>query len=243
LLPDNVRSDYGVPSIVTCVRAGLAIAEPSASLRRRIGLEATTTAGLFGQVFLLVSAALASAAVGTYLGRYLPTMTARICSFCGLGMLLIASFGGERFRTGWFAITWLYSLALLIGLGLGPVIGYLATINQQALTEAAGGSALTVLGMGAAGFALNKDLARWMRPLSLVVLACVVVSLVLLLFRVHTYPWVSLIVFAASSGLIAVNVSYLRRHRAEVRPVPLATGVFISIVNIFVSLLNLFSSD
>jgi modulator of FtsH protease len=197
---------------------------------------------VLGQVFFLVSVAIAFAALGTYLGRYLPTSTARICSFCGLGMLLVASFGGERFRAGWFAITWLYGLALLIGLGLGPVIAYLATVNQQALTEAAGGSALTVLGMGAVGFALNRDLARWMRPLSLVVLGCVVVSLVLLVFRVHTYPWVSLIVFAASAGLIAVNANFLVRHRDEVRPVPVATGIFVSIVNIFVSLLNLFSS-
>jgi modulator of FtsH protease len=51
-----------------------------------------------------------------------------------------------------------------------------------------------------------------------------------------------LIVFAASAGLIAVNANFLVRHRDEVRPVPVATGIFVSIVNIFVSLLNLFSS-
>lgn len=196
-----------------------------------------------GQVFVLVAIALAFTALGTSLGRHIAPGSARICSLCGLGMLFIASFGGERFRSGWFAISWLYALALLIGLGLGPVIDYVATVEPTALTQAAAGSALTVLGMGAVGFTLNRDLARWLRPLSLLVLVCVVVSLVFLVFRVHTQPWISLIVFAASAGLIAVNANVLRRHSSEVRPVPLATGVFVSIINIFVSLLNLFSSE
>ena len=47
----------------------------------------------------LVAVALAFAALGTWIGRDLEVGTARILSFAGFGMLLVSSFGGERFRS------------------------------------------------------------------------------------------------------------------------------------------------
>ena len=44
-------------------------------------------------------------------------------------MLLVSSFAGERFRVGPFAMGWLFATALVIGLGLGPVIAYFATVE------------------------------------------------------------------------------------------------------------------
>jgi len=49
------------------------------------------------------------------------------------------------------------------------------------------------------------------------------------------------VIFAASAGLILVDFNYLRKHGTEDDTVLLATGIFVSIVNIFISLLNLFS--
>jgi modulator of FtsH protease len=99
--------------------------------------------------------------------------------------------------------------------------------------------------MGALGLLLSKDLAGWMRPLSLVVLVAVGVSLVgLVVGGVGSLsPIISLVVFAASALLILVDFNYLRKHGTETDTVWLATGIFVSIVNIFVSLLNLFGGD
>src|SRR5829696_10014581 len=130
-----------------------------------------STAQLLGQVLFLVAIAIGFCALGTLLGRDLSLGTARICSFAGFGMLLVSSFAGERFRVGPFAMGWLFATALLIGLGLGPVIAYFATVDEAALTEAFAGTAATVLGAGALGLVLTKDLAPWMRPLSLIVFA------------------------------------------------------------------------
>ena len=66
-------------------------------------------------------------------------------------MLLVSSFGGERFRVGPFAMGWLFATATVIGLGLGPVIAYFATVDAAALTQAAAGTAATVAGCGALG--------------------------------------------------------------------------------------------
>ena len=199
------------------------------------------TAQLLGQVSFLVAVAIAFCALGSYVGRDLAIGTARILSFVGLGMLIVACFAGQRFRVGAFAIGWLYATALMIGLGLGPVIKYFAETDQAALTQAAGGTALVVAGMGALGFALSKDLARWMRPLSYIVLGAVVVSIVLLMVGSAGNPVLSIIIGLASAALIAVDFNYLRKHGTENDAVWLATGIFVSIINIFLALLNLFS--
>src|SRR3954467_6481712 len=121
---------------------------------------------LLGQVMFLVGIALAFLALGSYVGRDLALGTARVLSFAGFGMLLVSSFGGERFRVGPFAMAWLFATSLAIGLGLGPVLAYFVENDPTVLTQAAGATALIVVGMGALGFSLSKDLSRWMRPLS-----------------------------------------------------------------------------
>jgi FtsH-binding integral membrane protein len=191
----------------------------------------------------LVAVALGMAALGTQLGKDLAVGTARVCSFVGFGMLLVSSFGGARFRVGPFAMGWLFATAVAIGLGLGPVIAYFSQVDSAALTQAAGGTALTVAATGSLGFALSKDLARWMRPLSLIVFALCAVSIVLILVGGTLSPWVSGGIYLLSAALIAVDFNYLRKHGTEDDAVLLATGIFVSIVNIFVSLLNIFSSD
>jgi FtsH-binding integral membrane protein len=204
----------------------------------------TSTATLIGQVFFLVAVALAFLALGSYLGRHMAIGTGRICSFGGFGMLIISAFGGRLFRIGAFAVAWLYATALLIGLGLGPIIQYFATVNPTALTKAAGGTALTVLAVGAIGFAVSKDLSPWLRPLSLVLLAAVVVGIVLTITSSGPIsPAFSVLIYLVSAALLLIDFNILRRMEDEESAIPLATGMFVSIVNIFVSLLNLFGRE
>jgi len=196
-----------------------------------------------GQVMFLVAVAIGFLTVGTVVGKDLSQGAAFACSIGGFGMLMIQSFGGARFRVGAFAIGWLYALAFVIGLGLGPTINYFATVEPDTLVQAAGGTALTVVGMGAVGFFMSKDLAPWMRPLSLIVFALVLVSLGFLIFggAGALSPVISLLIYAVSAALIMVYFNYLRKHGTEDDTVLLATGIFVGIVNIFLSLLNLFS--
>jgi FtsH-binding integral membrane protein len=197
---------------------------------------------LLGQVMFLVAIALAFAALGTWIGRDLEVGTARILSFAGFGMLMVSSFAGERFRVGSFAMGWLFATALVIGLGLGPVIAYFATVQESALTQAFAGTAATVAGAGALGFFLAKDLAPWMRPLSLVVFAACLATIVISLVAGSVSPLLSGGIYLLSAALIVVDFNVLRKHGTEADAVWLATGIFVSIVNIFISLLNIFSS-
>ncbi len=215
----------------------------TATYHEGVAPRAISVSQLMGQVLFLVAIALGFCAVGTLIGTDLALGTARLCSFAGFGMLLVASFAGERFRVGTFAMGWLFATALLIGLGLGPVISYFATVEPSALTQAFAGTAATVAGAGALGFFLSKDLAPWMRPLSLIVFAACAATIVISLASGSVSPWISGGIYLLSAALIVVDFNYLRKHGTENDTIWLATGIFVSIVNIFVSLLNIFSSD
>ena len=209
--------------------------------RDRARPEAITATKLLGQVMFLTAIALAFATLGTWIGRDLAVGTARLLSFGGFGMLMLSSFGGERFRVGSFAMFWLFATALVIGLGLGPVIGYFATVEPSALTQAFAGTAATVAGAGALGFFLSKDLAPWMRPLTLIVFAACIATIAISLFSGSISPLLSGGIYLLSAALIVVDFNVLRKHGTEADAIWLATGIFVSIVNIFISLLNIFS--
>jgi modulator of FtsH protease len=198
------------------------------------------TATLLGQVMFLVAVALAFTVAGSYIGRDLNEGTAFILFLVAFGMLLAQSFS-EKLRVGTFAIGWLYAIALLIGIGIGPALNHFIQSDPSAVTQAAGATALITLGMGAGGFALSKDISGWMRPLSYIILGCVVISFVMLLFASGGNPILSAIIALISALLIAVDFNYLRKHGTADDAVWLATGIFVSIINIFLALLNLFS--
>jgi FtsH-binding integral membrane protein len=154
---------------------------------------------------------------------------------------MVSSFAGQRFRVGTFAMGWLFATALVIGLGLGPVIAYFAEVETSALTQAFAGTAATVAGAGALGFFMSKDLAPWMRPLSLIVFAACLVTIVITLVAGSVSPFLSGAIYLLSAALIVVDFNFLRKHGTEDDAIWLATGIFVSIVNIFISLLNIFS--
>jgi modulator of FtsH protease len=198
-----------------------------------------STATLFGQVMFLVGLSIGFLAIGSLIGRDMDLGTARILSFVALGMVLAQSFVAPL-RVGALGITWLFGFALILGLSLGPVLNFYINSDPVAVTQAAGGTAITTVGMGAYGLATSKDLARWIRPLSYAMLGLLAISLVLLLFGSGGSPIISLLVLAVSAAFLIVDFNYLRRHATEDDVVWLATGIFVSIVNIFLSLLNLF---
>ncbi len=198
---------------------------------------------IMGQVLSLVALALGVCALATYLGRDLEFGTARFFSFAGLGLLIVQNFVAPL-RRGSLGIFWLGLIAMAIGYGLGPFISYYVDTNPSAVTSAVGLTALTVLGMGAAGFALSKDLRGWMKPLSYIVLGAVIVSIGSLIFGGlgSLSPIISIIILVASAALILVDFNYVRKHATVDDVVWLATGIFVSIINIFISLLSLFGN-
>jgi modulator of FtsH protease len=207
----------------------------------RAGARAESSTFLLGQVMFLVAIALAFAAAGTYLGRDLSFGTAEICWFGTLGMLIAQMFV-PALREGPVGMTWMFALALLLGLGMGPVIAHYATYDQTALYQAAGGTALTVGIMGSYGFATSRDLIRWMRPLFFALLGVFALSLILILVGSGENLVLNLAIYAIVSAYLAIYFQIIRRTATERDVVWIATGVFINIINIFLTLLRIFGN-
>jgi modulator of FtsH protease len=202
-----------------------------------------TVAALLGQVLFLVAVAIGFLALGAAVGRGLSDGVAVAFSIAGFGMLLAQSLGGRRFRSGPFALAWLFAIGLVIGLGLAPVLSAYAAADPAAITQAAGATALVVAVMGAAGFALDRDLSGWLRPLSYAVFGLLLAALLAVLLGTGASPLLSLGIAIVSAALILVDFNVLRRQATENDVVLLATGIFISIVNLFLSFLNIFGQD
>jgi modulator of FtsH protease len=207
------------------------------------GARSESTTALLGQVMLLVAAAIGFLVLGAWIGRDLSPGAAIAFSFGGLAMLFVQGLGGERFRRGGVALGWLFAVGLVLGLGLGPVLSYYASADPAAVTQAAGVTGLIVAAAGAGGFAVSKDLTGWLRPLAWAVLALVVAAIVAALLGTAGSPILSVLIGAVSAALILVDFNFLRRQGTEDDVVLLATGIFVSILNVFLSLLNLFSSE
>jgi modulator of FtsH protease len=208
----------------------------------RAGVRSASATFLLGQVMFLVAVALAFAAGGTYIGRDLSFGTAEICEFAALGMILVQMFLAPV-REGPIGMTWLFAMALLLGLGLGPVISEYAALDRTALYQAAGGTALTVAVMGSYGFATSRDLIRWMRPLFWALLGVFAISLVLILIGSGEHLLLNLAIYVIVSAYLAIYFQIVRRQATERDVVWIATGVFISIVNIFLTLLRIFGNS
>jgi modulator of FtsH protease len=115
--------------------------------------------------------------------------------------------------------------------------------DSSALYRAAGGTALTVAAMGSFGFATSRDLIRWMRPLFWALLAVFGLSLVLILVGSGEHLVLNLAIYAIVSAYLAIYFQIIRRRATEHDVVWIATGVFISIVNIFLTLLRIFGNS
>lgn len=197
-----------------------------------------TYATLFGQTMTLVALALVVFAGGSFIGRDLASGTAMMLSIGGIVMLFAQAFS-EALRRGTLGTTWLFGLSLALGMGAGPALASYIAFNANIVAEAGLMTALIVLAAGAYGTVTSRDLARWMKPLTLVVLVAVAVSWGMMAFGAGGSPLVSGAIGIVSSLLIVVDFNYLRRHADENDVIWLATGIFVSIINIFFSMLNI----
>lgn len=205
---------------------------------------------LLSQTMFLVAVAIGFTVVGSAVGggigdaEPLGQGAALGCSIGAFALLMIQNFV-PALRHGALAMGVLFVAALLIGLGLGPVLHAYLEVQPEAVTKAAATTILVVIAAGAGGTLVAKDLSAWMRPLSIVLLITVGVSWAFLVFGGGggiAGQLVSLAIGAFSAVMIVIYFNVLRQRASEDDVVWIATGIFVGIVNIFISLLNLFGS-
>ena len=204
---------------------------------------------ILGQTMFLVAVAIGFLVVGSYVGggpgdaQPLSQGAAMGCTIAAVVLLFAQAFVGSL-RSGGAGMAVLFIVALLLGLGLGPILyAFDVTGQTDVVTKAAGTTALVVVAAGAGGTLIAKDLSGWMKPVSIVLLIAVAVSWGLLLFGGGggvAGDVVSLLIGGVSAVAIIIYFNFLRLQATEDDVVWLATGIFVAVVNIFMTMLNLF---
>lgn len=186
---------------------------------------------MFAQVMGLVACTCLFCAVGAYLGRGLQAGTGLIAFV----IALVALFGlrAAAARSQQLAITLLFAIGLLLGVGLGPVIHYYAGAQPGVVYQAAAATGLFIGAFGAYGYATRRDLSGWGRTLFFGLLALIVFGLATLFVSI---PGANVIYALLGLGLFAALTIYdfnrLRRLGMD-QATLIAASIFLDVLNVF----------
>jgi modulator of FtsH protease len=206
--------------------------------RRAFGSVSTVgQAAVFGQVMGLVAITVGFTALGAYIGRNLSGGAAIACFIGGFVAIVATSFVARRSEH--LAITSLFAAGLLLGLGLGPGLAQYAQAQPQAVWQAAGATALFVGGLGAAGYSIRRDLSAAYRVMFLLLLGLLGFGLVAVFVSVpHANIIYAVLGLGVFGGYTVLDFNLMRRAGVE-DIVPLAAGIFLDVLNVFLFFLTL----
>jgi len=197
---------------------------------------------VFGQVMGLVALTLGCLALGAYIGRDLSGgvgIVFFIVSFlCVIGLNVASTRARQQ-----LAITLLLGLGLDLGLAIGPVINSYAKADPSALWQAAGATGAFVATLGAAGYAIRRDLSSWSRTLFWALAALLVFGIVALFASIpHVHLIWSIAGLVIFGGFTIFDFNRLRRTGLQ-NAVPIAASIFLDILNVFLFFLQLFGGE
>jgi modulator of FtsH protease len=200
---------------------------------------ASRTTTLFGQVMGLVALTVGMATLGAWLGRNTGGAAWFIAWLLALGCLIGLNVVNARGNTG-LAVILLLLFGLLMGASVASTVNYYAATDPTAVRQAFGATTLFVAILGSGGYAVRRDLSFLYRILFWALLALLAASLVLLFVRIPSADVIWAVLALVIFGLYTV-VDFNRLRRAGTNEaVPLAAGIFLDILNIFLIFLRLF---
>src|SRR5271165_4468497 len=205
-----------------------------------VGLTAARTPGLFGRVMGLVAMTVGFATLGAYLGRNLGGAGWFVAWIAALGCLVALNLANSRGNEG-LALALLCAFGLLIGASIATTVNYYAATDPTAVRQALGATALFVGALGAGGYAIRRDLSFLYRTAFFLLLALIVAGIVLIFVHIPALYTGYAIAGLAIFGLYTViDFNRLRRAGTD-SAIPLAAGIFLDVLNIFLLFLRLFA--
>ena len=129
-----------------------------------------------------------------------------------------------------------------MGASVATTVNYYSNTDPTAVRQAFGATALFVGGLGFAGYAIRRDLSFLYRIAFWLLLALVLAGIVLIFVHIPAVYTGWAIAGLAIFGLYTViDFNRLRRAGSE-EAIPLAAGIFLDILNIFLLFLRLFAA-
>ena len=196
---------------------------------------------VFGQVMGLVSVTVGFFALGAYIGRDLTGGTGLILFIGAFACAFGLNFAARRSEG--LAIVLLFGLGLLLGMAIGPVLADYAESDPAILWQAGGATALFVGALGAYGYATKRDLSSWARTLFWLLIALIVFGIVLIFVNIPNGQLIYAILGLAIFGAYTIfDFNRLRRANMDAS-VPIAAGIFLDVINVFLFFLTIFGGD
>jgi FtsH-binding integral membrane protein len=201
-------------------------------------VERADARAVFGQVMGLVAVTVGFFAAGAYIGRDLTGSTGLFLFIAAFACVFGLNFAARRSEA--LAIVLLFAMGLLLGMAIGPVLAAYASTNPSILWQSGGATALFVGALGSYGYATRRDLSSWARSLFWLLIGLIVFGIVLIFVNIPggqmIYAVLGLVIFGAYT---IFDFNRLRRANMDAS-VPIAAGIFLDVVNIFLFFLTIF---
>jgi len=209
------------------------------SVAGSIGVPQTRTEGLFGRVMALVALTVATATVGVWAARDSGGTGWFVAWLAAIGCLIGLNVANRRGRSG-LAVLLLLAFGLLVGVSVAGTIAYYAATDPTAVRQAFAATTLSVAGLGSFGYATRRDLSALYRLAFWLLLALLAAGLLLIFVRIPgAYLGYTLLGLAVFGLYTVLDFNRLRRAGGD-EAIPLAAGIFLDVLNIFLLFLRLF---
>lgn len=204
------------------------------------GLAPARAQTLFGRVMALVALTTGFATLGVYLARDMGGAGWFIAWLLALGCLFGLNAANARGNHN-LALVLLFAFGLLLGASVATTVNYYSATDPTAVRQALGATALFVGGLGAGGYAIRRDLSFLYRTLFWLLLGLILAGIVLIFIRIPAlytvYALLGLVIFGLYT---VVDFNRLRRAGTD-EAIPLAAGIFLDVLNIFLLFLRIFA--
>lgn len=202
-------------------------------------LAATARGGLLGKVFGLLAFSMAFTAVGGVVGlRFGPALALPAM----LGMMVLSFVLTFAREVRGLNLVLMYTLTFLAGIALGGIVtAYVAAGAGAIVVEAASITAVMTLGLSAYGLTTGRDFSGLMPKLFFAMLALVAASVVGIFFQATLLQLGIGLAGAVIFSLYILFEVQQARYAEDTLPnaIVIAVGLYLSIFNLFLSLLRI----
>ena len=129
-----------------------------------------------------------------------------------------------------------------MGVSVSSTVNYYAETDPMAVRQAFGATALFVGVLGSGGYAIRRDLSFLYRFAFFALLALLLAGIVLIFVRIPAaYTIYSFFGLAVFGLYVVIDFNRLRRAGSQ-EAIPLAAGIFLDVLNIFLFFLRIFGN-
>ena len=199
------------------------------------------SSALLGEVMGLVAITVGFAALGAYVAKDWSGQGGLIIFIGVIACVIGLNVAVKRSRP--LALVLLFTMGLLLGLFIAPVINYYLNANPTVVYQAAGATALFVGALGSYGYATRRDFSSWARVLFWMLLALIVLGIVLIFVNIPGgYLIYSILGLGIFGAYTIFDFNRLKRAGTD-SAIPLAAAIFLDIFNIFLFFLQIFGGS